>query len=428
MPKNINSILKEVLEEVTPSKEELKNIKGLVNNFVIKLEEKIKKLKLNAEVFVGGSFAKNTMIKKDHYDIDIFLRFDKKYEDKKLSEITAEILKGFKEVSLVHGSRDYFRINVSPFTYIELIPVRKIKNPKDSENITDLSYSHVRYIRKKIKSEDMLKEIRLAKAFCYANQCYGAESYIHGFSGYAIELLVYYYKGFLKFIKAMEKINDKEKVIIDIEKHHKNKQSIMMDLNASKLHSPVILIDPTYLQRNALAALSEETFEKFKIACRNFIKNPGLEAFEIKKANIEKIKNDAEKKQYQFILLESETNKQPGDIAGSKLLKFYRYLEEEISKFWSIKNKGFDYNKEKSARYFFAVKSKGERILEGPKIDDEKNVLKFRKKHKNIFTKSKKIYAREKIKENIKDFIRNWKNKNKQRISEMYITKFEIIE
>ena len=37
-----------------------------------------------------------------------------------------------------------------------------------------------------------------------------------------------------------------------------------MNLNASKLNSPIILIDPTYKQRNTLAALSNETFENFK--------------------------------------------------------------------------------------------------------------------------------------------------------------------
>ena len=128
----------------------------------------------------------------------------------------------FENISVVHGSRDYFRLKISPDFFIELIPVKKVKNPKESENITDLSYSHVNYIKRKVKSKKVLDEIRIAKAFCYATKCYGAESYIKGFSGYALELLVYYYKGFMKFIKAMEKA--KEKIVIDIEKDYKNKQ------------------------------------------------------------------------------------------------------------------------------------------------------------------------------------------------------------
>ena len=62
MRKKINSILKEVLEEVTPSKHDLDKIKEDLNKF---LREFKKRLKINAEVFVGGSLAKNTLIKKD---------------------------------------------------------------------------------------------------------------------------------------------------------------------------------------------------------------------------------------------------------------------------------------------------------------------------------------------------------------------------
>ena len=59
---------------------------------------------------------------------------------------------------------------------------------------------------KKMKDKDVLLGIRIAKAFCHANNSYGAESYINGFSGYALELLVYYYGSFLKFIKGIIQI------------------------------------------------------------------------------------------------------------------------------------------------------------------------------------------------------------------------------
>jgi len=64
----------------------------------------------------------------------------------------------------------------------------------------------------------------------------------------------------------------KDKIVIDIEKHYKNKQAVLMDLNSSKLHSPIILIDPTYKERNALAALSSETFRKFQEVSLKFLK------------------------------------------------------------------------------------------------------------------------------------------------------------
>ena len=96
----------------------------------------------------------------------------------------------------------------------------------------------------------------------------------------------------MKFIRAIAKTR-REKIIIDIEKKHKSKRAILMDLNSSKLQSPIILVDPTYKQRNVSAALSEETFERFKKDCKKFLKNPSIKAFEIQKTDLEKIKQNA---------------------------------------------------------------------------------------------------------------------------------------
>ena len=396
MKKNIGGILKEVLENIKISKREKEKINNSLNEVLKHIKKNISKLKIDAEIFVGGSFAKETMIKTEKYDIDVFIRFDKKYkkeisDDKKhidISKLTEKILTGFNKTR-IHGTRDYFRIKINSSFFIEIIPVKKIKNPREAENITDLSYSHVNYIKRKLKSEKILDEIRLAKAFCHANNCYGAESYIRGFSGYALELLIYYYGSFLKFIKAIEKMSDK--AVIDIEKHFKNKQEILMDVNSSKLQSPIVLIDPTYKQRNTLAALSEETFEKFRKSCKKFLRNPELDLFKPKKTNLEKIKKNAIKKGFKFVLIETKTNKQKGDIAGGKLLKFYKHLNDEIKNCFEIKNKGFEYNNGKTALVFFVVKGKKEILSRGPRVKDEKHTTRFRKKHKNIFTRKGRV-------------------------------------
>lgn len=422
----IKDILKEVLIKVNPSKEELDYINKFLKNFIAELEKKLKSMKIDAEIFVGGSFAKKTLIKKDEYDIDIFVRFDGKYKGKNISELTEKAIrkmKGTGKIMKIHGSRDYFRINESSF-FVEVIPVMKVKNPKNAENITDLSYFHVNYIKHKLKTEKMLEEVRLAKAFCHANKCYGAESYINGFSGYALELLICYYGSFMNFIKAMTKIKGKE--IIDIEKLYKNKYEISMNLNSAKMSSPIVIIDPTYKERNALAALSKSTLEKFQEVCRKFLKNPSEKFFEDEKVNLDKIKENAKKNKTDFILLKAKTNKQEGDVAGSKLIKFYRHLGDEIGKFYKIGQNGFEYNGKKESRFFFVVKSKGEILINGPSIEDNKNVNLFKKKHKNTFTKNRRIYTKERVNKNIKEFLRNWKLKNKEKIKEMNITDLEI--
>lgn len=425
MKKN-EKILKEVLERCNPSENELKEIKKNVDSFCEALNKNIKKLKIDAEIFVGGSFAKGTVIKKDKYDVDVFIRYDKKYKNQELSELTKKLLNGLREHSVIHGSRDYFRINYGENFFIELIPVRKINNPKEYENITDLSYLHVKYINKRIKDKNILNEIKIAKAFCYANKCYGAESYIHGFSGYSLELLVYYYKGFEKFVNAMLKVG-KEKLIIDIEKQFKNKKDILMDLNSSKLNSPIIVIDPTYKQRNVLAALSQETFEKFQKSCKEFIEKPSIKSFEIEKVDIEKIKENSLKNKKEFILIEAKTNKPEGDIAGSKLLKFFNYLEKEINRFFAVKNKGFEYGNTKSAKFFFVVEKRKEIIYSGPYKEDKKNSEDFKKEHRTVYEKSGRLYAKENMNNTLKEFLEKWKNKNSKIIKEMYITGLNFI-
>src|SRR3989344_3469037 len=120
MDKKVDDILKEILIKVEPSKEELKNINESLSQF----------------------------------------------KGKDISKLTEKLLKDLKNVHLIHGSRDYFQIKDSKDFFIELIPVIKVNDPKKAENITDLSYSHVKYINRKIKSQKILNEIKIAKAFC----------------------------------------------------------------------------------------------------------------------------------------------------------------------------------------------------------------------------------------------------------------------
>jgi tRNA nucleotidyltransferase (CCA-adding enzyme) len=419
--KKHEEVLKKVLDKIKPQKKELEEISSITKKFLEKVKEKIKKEKMDAEVFVGGSFAKRTVIKKGKYDVDIFIRYGKKHLYEDFSILTSRLLKEFKDVSRVHGSRDYFVIKQTPIFYIEVIPVKRIKKASEAENITDLSYSHVHYIHKKIKSEKILDEIRIAKAFCYATNCYGAESYIKGFSGYGLELLIYYYKNFFNFAKAMVKAN--EKIIIDIEKEYKDKKQILLDLNSSKLASPIILIDPTYKQRNVLAALSSETFEKFKKECKKFLENPNIVLFEEKKQDIKKINKKAKENKENFVCLEIITSKQEGDVAGSKLLKFFNHLKEEIKENFEIKKEEFCYEGEKNSKIFLSVKPKKGLILNGPPIEDELNVKAFKKKHKKTFIKNKRLYAEENYEQDLGKFIDQWIRKNKNKMHEMAIEK-----
>ena len=109
-------------------------------------------------------------------------------------------------------------------------------------------------------------------------------------------------------------------------------------------------------------------------------------------------------------------------------MKFYNHLSEEIERFFEIKDKGFNYNGKKAARYFFVVKSREEVVIDGPDIKDKENLEAFEKKHKNYFTKKGKIYAKELVDFSLKEFISKWNGKNSKKIKEMYINELKILE
>ncbi|MFH1398749.1 MAG: nucleotidyltransferase domain-containing protein, partial [Candidatus Woesearchaeota archaeon] len=221
------------------------------------INTQFKKHKLKAKAVLGGSAAKGTMLKND-FDVDIFAQFD--YSYKNISDLLEKALKPFKPIR-VPGSRDYFQFT-KQFNY-EIVPVLKISSPKRALNVTDASPLHVKWVKKKA-NEKLVDQIILTKIFLKAHSLYGAESYIKGFSGHVVDILIIYYNGFLKLLRASQKWKPGQ--IIDPEKHY-------TFLNQSK-KGPLILIDPVQPDRNAAAALSQKNFEAFIAAAKAFLKKP----------------------------------------------------------------------------------------------------------------------------------------------------------
>ena len=419
---DINKVLKQL--DLLPEKEELETLKRKTKAIVEDIKAGLKKGRIKADVFVGGSFAKGTLIRGELYDIDIFVRFDKKYKNENMSDILEKVVRNLKmpKTERVHGSRDYFRIWLFNNLIFEIIPVLKIRKPSEAENVTDLSYFHVGYVKRKVNKK-IAGEIAFAKQFCKAQKIYGAESYVNGFSGYGVECLIIYYKTFEKMLRALSKTE--EKLVIDPEKKYKNRHEIMLGINESRLGSPIVLVDPTWKERNVLAALNASTFEKFQEATSKFLKNPGKEFFEIKEFDREEFKKKA-KKEEEFVEVEISTDRQEGDIAGTKLKKFANFMERELEKYFGIKSKEFDYRGEKTARFYLIVKSKGEIIKNGPPKKDRKNADAFRKVNNKVYEKGGMLFSKVKIDFTAKKFIQDFSKKYDKTIKGMGISGLEI--
>jgi tRNA nucleotidyltransferase (CCA-adding enzyme) len=349
-------ILKEVLSEIKPKKKDKE-----VYNFVNKLRKKVGK---QGDVIIGGSFAKDTHLK-DNYDVDIFVRFNKKNN---LSERLEGFLKDW-DYERIHGSRDYFKIG-----RYEIVPVLNIDKPEDAENVTDMSPLHVKWVID--NSDELLRDdIRLLKQFCKGIGVYGAESYIKGFSGHVVDILVIYYGGFLKVLKNACKWKEKE--IIDYYNYHKGK--VMWNINKSKLESPLIVVDPVLPYRNAAAALSVEKFRKFIDCAKEFLKKPSKKYFKVERFDAEK---------YDGIVLEFEPLNGKEDVVGAKSLKVFEFIKKGLKEF-GVVDSGWEFGK-----MWFKVKNEKigkeyERV--GPSLKFKEGVKKFREKHKKTYVKKGKV-------------------------------------
>ncbi|MBW3012377.1 nucleotidyltransferase domain-containing protein [Candidatus Woesearchaeota archaeon] len=332
------------------------------------------RLGINVKAVLGGSVAKGTHLK--NYDLDIFVRFFQKPNPDQLEKV---LKKEFGNVERLHGSRDYFTIEFAGKRY-EIVPVLKIDKAEQAENVTDVSMLHVEWVRKHLKRPD---EAKLAKLFCRGQKVYGAESYINGFSGYLLEILVVYYGTFDKMIKAVAKW--KPKVVIDAAKHYKNKDEIFMKLNASKLISPIIVIDPVQKNRNAAAAVNDETFNKFVEAAKRYVKKPSIDFFIRKPFSIAKLEGLAKNKNAVLVALKVEPLEGKEDVVYTKLLKAHEFIRKNIkANDFTIYYSAFEFE-EHMFWYVVGPRRLAEtKAVLGPKQDVKKeHIRNFKKKYKD---------------------------------------------
>lgn len=360
-----------------------------VDSVVTKINTLLKEKGVKAVCVKGGSIAKETFIK-DDYDADLFVRFDYlEYKSKRLSDILETVLDSNFKFERVHGSRDYFQIEDG--IIFEIVPVLKIKDYKQAVNVTDMSPLHVDYIKKKLKA-GQADDIRLAKQFCKAAKVYGAESYIKGFSGHILDLLIINYGSFEKLINAA--INWKEKEIFDIEKHLKKP---LEELDDAKIHSPLIIVDPVQPDRNAAAALNKKQCDKFKFACKKFIDKPSKSSFKIvalKKTDL-KISDDEE-----LFFIEAKPLQGKKDVVGSKIMKAYEHLKRQIKRNqFEIMNTDWEFKKVGQLYFVLKKETLSEiQIIRGPPINTKEGCTNFKKKHKQTYVEDGRLFAKEKRK------------------------------
>ncbi|MCH8519475.1 MAG: nucleotidyltransferase domain-containing protein [Nanoarchaeota archaeon] len=339
-----------ILKRITPTKDEVKELKILVDVFKQKLYGVAKSKNYVINIELGGSYAKNTFLKGD-FDIDFFIQFSSSIEDKKKEEILVEILGDAKiNFNIKHGSRLYVSGFFSNFSNnhlnndinssqyfgfnFECVPTEICDDVTKAKNSTDISIFHVKYLQKKIQENPkLIDEIRLTKKWFKTQKLYGAESYINGFSGHSIECLIMKFKTFENLIIFFSQMKKGDILVID--EYNSNKISFSKDKE-----SPLMIQDPILEGRNALSALSDEQFYRAKyIAIQSLqygFKEKDFLSNKLCK-NLKDLRKVFFEEKLDFVGIEYTIKKTnlSRDILGSKLLK----LSKKISKL--LKSNGF---------------------------------------------------------------------------------------
>ncbi|MBI5390123.1 nucleotidyltransferase domain-containing protein [Candidatus Woesearchaeota archaeon] len=394
MAKPYGSVQQQVLAQNELSAKEQKEIRANILSCVAAINASLQQHHLKAKAMVGGSAAKGTFLKGD-FDVDIFVMFDYPayvHQQEKLSDLLEPALSFSKNLLRVHGSRDYFQINDG--LHFEVIPVLQISTAREVKNVTDASPLHVGWILHHLKKNPQLKdEILLTKLFCKAQGLYGAESYIRGFSGHVIDLLVIHYGSFSAFMKAAA--SWKPKVVIDPKK--RPPKNILAALNHSKTEGPLILVDPIQPERNAAASLSTEKFDLLTTKAKAYMQKPSVSFFERKPLTLAFAKQQCRNDVGCFITIKPLEGKE--DVVGAKLLKIVQFLEHKLAQHnFTLLFSRWEWKPEDATAVVAFVLKKETLsplvIHEGPPIKATQHAQEFQRKYMHTFQQNGRVYAR----------------------------------
>ena len=378
----MKKVIDAVESAIIMASEESEQLSGVMREFEEKVTAELAKQGVVANLFVGGSVGKGTCLPGIH-DVDYFMRFDlKKYGEENISEVCESVLLGiFKDVLRLKGSRDYFRVKINDYE-IEIIPVLYIKRINQAQNLTDQSPFHVNWIKKNVKARKNLNfDMRLAKQFFRASGVYGAESWIGGFSGHVTEILVVYYGGFEKLLKAVLKWKDK--TIIDVEKAYEG-MDVLDILDDAKIVGPLVVVDPVDKERNAAAALGLEKFELLQSKIESFLKKPHKKFFDEIEITVDDIKKMG--KRNRVLIWKAPPEDEKMDVSGAKMVKYAEHISRMFKdEEFVVLDSGMYWNKHDDGLVWVIVDKKDlskNQIIKGPQTFGMQNhIMAFKKKY-----------------------------------------------
>ncbi len=265
-----NKIFDDVYAKLKPSDKELRGAEKTVDEVISHIKRSASKGDYGVhDVKVSGSFAKGTWLSGES-DLDIFVMFNDENSTENLDKLVP------KQFDAEFGTRKYFVGNMHGYT-VQIVPLVKFEEVTKVKNSMDFSIMHMDYFNKKA-SASIRRDVMLLKRFCKSNDCFGSEAYIHGFSGYVLELLVINYGSFEKLLR--DACNWKPGKFIDGERIYYSKEEAMASIGANE--NPLVLVDPTNKYRNVCGSLNLDNFSRFVLSAKQFLDEPKKSFFDKK--------------------------------------------------------------------------------------------------------------------------------------------------
>ena len=408
MASPLEKVFSEVLRRVTPSESERKKVLELAEKLTEKVGQETEKQKIDAEVRVEGSVAKNTWLRDDP-EIDVFMRLPTTVPREAFGTVCLEIAKKATE-----GYRQIERFAEHPYleaivdgVYVNIVPCYRVKRGEWISS-TDRTPFHTDYV-KSLLDEKLEAEVRLLKRFMKGVDVYGAEIKVGGFSGYLCELLVLNYVSFVDVLWAAA--NWKEKTVIDYEKYYKT------EADAEKIfEEPLVVVDPVDKGRNVAAAVRKDRLNEFIDASRAFLKSPDLKFFyppETEALKPTELTNRINARGSAIVFISFRQEPSVPDVLWGQMYKSQRAIRKLIKKndfkvlrdsVWSneknmnififeVENRflpqtkkhlGPPLNKEKECEKFLRKHADAESTVSGPRVEEGRWVVEVKRRHFDV--------------------------------------------
>lgn len=267
----IQEVCEKVLEKITPSARDRRELRQFSEAFVKTVRDSLQRAKIDAEVHIQGSIAKDTWIAGEK-EIDLFICLSKtttKDAFPKVLDVVKGVL-GDKWVE-AYAEHPYLIAEVEGYK-IDIVPCFPMAWAGKTISAVDRTPLHTAYVKDRL-DERGRQEVRLLKKFMSGIGVYGAEIRVRGFSGYLCELLILKYNSFRETLRHASEWKLGE--IIDLEQAYEGRlREVQRRFNA-----PFIVIDPVDRNRNVAAAVSTERLGELRTASRRFLDRPRLALF-----------------------------------------------------------------------------------------------------------------------------------------------------